>query len=307
MSTAKVKTFFRYFPVSDRDLKWGFHVTTAGEEKTPAHTTPYPIGNHPKGYDFTWEKGRVLHDFALVYIAGGCAVFESSSTPLQKVESGKVILLFPGVWHRYVPDQETGWLHYWVVFNGETPRRWVKNGFFTPKNPVVLVNREDLFLKTFTDILDAIRCDQPALQQVLASATGYLLSQLYSAKQANTSGQTPVVAAIREALRRMHEQTGAEIDVRTLAQELKVGYNWFRRVFLEHTGLSPHQYHLQLRIARARSLLSDTTLTIRQTAYETGFESEPYFCRLFKNKTGLTPSQWREQSRSLDKNDHLKS
>ncbi len=298
MPETKVISFFRYFPVSDRDLKWGLHVTTAGQERIPAHTAQYPMGNHPNGYAFTWEKGRVFHDFAIVYLSGGRGWFESRHTPRQRIESGTALMLFPGIWHRYMPDPDIGWFQYWVGFNGETPRRWVKDGFFTSKKPVFRINREELFIKTFADLLDAVKANQPALQQVMASATGYLLSQIYSAQQANTSGQTPVVAAIREALRRMHEQTGAEIDAEKLALELKVSYIWFRRAFLQHTGLSPHQYHLQLRIARARSLLSDTTLTIQQTAYETGFESGPYFCRLFKTKTGLTPGQWREQSRS---------
>jgi AraC-like DNA-binding protein len=96
----------------------------------------------------------------------------------------------------------------------------------------------------------------------------------------------------------MNTQTETPIDLKNLSAQLHVSYTWFRRSFLQHTGLSPHQYHLQLKIARARKLLSDSSLTIQQTAYQAGFESEQYFCRLFKNKTGLTPGQWREQTRN---------
>ena len=300
MPMAKAQSFFRYFPVSERDLKWGFHVTTAGEARIPPHS-PYPPCTHPKDYDFNWANGRALHDFAIVYLSGGRGWFESKHTPRQRVESGNVIMLFPGIWHRYMPDQKTGWTEHWVCFNGETPRRLAKNGFFSPEHPVLKISREALFLGLFTDVIDAIKGSQPALQQVMASATGYLLSQLYSAEQSGSAGETNVGTAIHEAIRRMNGQIGAELDLKALARELKVSYTWFRRSFLQHTGLSPHQYHLQLRIARARTLLSESTLNVQQTAYQSGFESEQYFCRLFKNKTGLTPGQWREQSRPASK------
>ncbi len=306
MPATKAQHFFRYFPVSDRDLKWGFHVTTAGEARIPPNT-PYPPCEHPKDYAFNWANGRALHDFALVYLSGGRGWFESEHTPRQRVESGNVIMLFPGVWHRYRPDQKTGWTEHWVGFDGETPLRLVKNGFFSPEKPVLKINREDLFLKIFADIIDSIKGNQPALQQVMASAASSLLAQLYSAEQAGTVGQTNVGTAIHEALRLMNGQLATELDLKKLAGELKVSYTWFRRSFLQHTGLSPHQYHLQLRIARARSLLTDSTLTIQQTAYQAGFESEQYFCRLFKNKTGLTPGQWREQTRPVNKSGTLSS
>jgi AraC-like DNA-binding protein len=78
-----------------------------------------------------------------------------------------------------------------------------------------------------------------------------------------------------------------------LARRLGVGYTWFRRTFAHHQGLSPHQYRLQMRVGRARTLLSETTLTVKEVAFRCGFESEQYFCRLFRSKTGASPGAWR--------------
>jgi AraC-like ligand binding domain len=46
------------------------------------------------------------------------------------VDAGQVIFLFPGVWHRYRPDEKTGWDEHWVGFDGDVARRWVRNNFF---------------------------------------------------------------------------------------------------------------------------------------------------------------------------------
>ncbi|MGH8023900.1 MAG: helix-turn-helix domain-containing protein, partial [Limisphaerales bacterium] len=64
-----------------------------------------------------------------------------------------------------------------------------------------------------------------------------------------------------------------------------------------HTGLSPHQYLLELRLVRARSLLAETDLSIKEIALKTGFEDELYFSRLFRQKLNVTPTQWRNRSR----------
>ena len=295
--TAQPHSFFRYFPVSDRDLKWGFYVTTAGESQIPPNA-PYPLDRHPASYAFDWKHGRVLHDFAVIYISGGRGWFEAKNTPRQRIESGTVVLLFPGIWHRYKPDPQTGWTEHWVVFNGKTPNSFAKNGFFAPKDPVVKMGHEARLLDAFRNMIEAIKTNQPALQQVLAGSTGHILSLLYSARQSGANNQSNVAIAIREAIRRMNARIEADLDLIKLAQELKVSYTWFRRSFLQHTGLSPHQYRLDLRIAKARNLLAETTLTIQQTAFQSGFESEQYFCRLFKKKTGLTPGQWRRHAQA---------
>ena len=79
-----------------------------------------------------------------------------------------------------------------------------------------------------------------------------------------------------------------------LAHHLGVSYTWFRRTFAHHTGLSPHQYRIQIKLGRARTLLTDTNLTVKEVAFRCGFESEHYFSRLFKRKTGVAPGEWRQ-------------
>jgi transcriptional regulator GlxA family with amidase domain len=64
-------------------------------------------------------------------------------------------------------------------------------------------------------------------------------------------------------------------------------------MFAHHTGLSPHQYRLQVRLGRARTLLSETALSVKEVAFRCGFESEHYFSRLFRRKTGVAPGRWR--------------
>jgi AraC-like DNA-binding protein len=293
-----VHTFFRYFPVSDRDRRWGLFLTTAGESRIPPGSA-YPPPGHPGGYRFDWKEGRVLREYQIVYISAGQGRLETDRTR-WRVMPGSAFVLFPGLWHRYRPDSRTGWHEHWVGCDGPVIRGLVRNGFFSPQKPLLRVRDEDLLLSAFTSVIDAIHAGRPALQQLGASATLYILSLLYSAQQPGQDANEGVARAIHEAMRQMADPTQDTMHLRDLARGLGVSYSWFRRTFARHTGLSPHQYRLQLRVGRARALLSESTLTVKEVAFRCGFESEQYFCRLFKRRTGLAPGEWRRSLSPAD-------
>lgn len=290
------KSYSRYFPASVRDRKWGWHMTTAGEMRIlPGQE--YPPSGHPKGYNFDWSKGRVLESHALVYISRGRGSFESRHSAIQPIEAGKVMFLFPGVWHRYRPDSETGWDEHWVGFDGDVVRRWVKNQFFSPRMPVFSPGHEEKWLTLFTELMAVISLNRPALQQVMAGFTAQMLGLLYSGQQAALAGDDQDLFIVQKAIARMQSEIESSLNVQALAKELSVSYSSFRHTFQRHTGSSPHQYLLELRLVRARNLLTQTTQNIKEIAQKAGFEDAHYFCRFFKMKTGSTPGQWRSRSR----------
>jgi len=293
---ANQKRFSRYFPVSVRDRKWGWHVTTVGETRSlPGET--YPEAGHPKGYNFDWSKGRVLDCHALVYISHGRGSFESRQSAKQLVEAGQVIFLFPGVWHRYRPDAETGWNEHWVGFDGDVARRWVKNNFFLPRTPVFKPGQEEKWLTLFTELIAVIKLNRPALQQVMAGFTAQMLGLLYSGQQAGLAGDDQALLIVQKAISKMQSELEIGLNAEALARELNVSYSSFRHTFQQHTGSSPHQYLLELRLVRARNLLTQTTQSVKEIAQLAGFEDDHYFCRFFKMKTGMTPGQWRSSTR----------
>lgn len=103
---------------------------------------------------------------------------------------------------------------------------------------------------------------------------------LYSAIQTRATDQPQSASAIQKATEQLQADLVANLQLPALARELGVSYSWLRRAFAKHTGLSPHQYQLELRLARARDLLSHIAISIKEIAYQLSFEDEHYFCRL---------------------------
>ena len=82
----------------------------------------------------------------------------------------------------------------------------------------------------------------------------------------------------------------------TLAQLARLYYlneNYIGRLFRRQMGVRFTAYLNQVRIAHARTLLLDTSLSVTAIAMKTGFNQVPYFNRCFKANTGMTPPAFR--------------
>lgn len=80
-----------------------------------------------------------------------------------------------------------------------------------------------------------------------------------------------------------------------LAEEAGFSLSHFRKLFTAHTGRSPKQYILYLRLSKAKDLLSSDSIRIAEAAALCGFRNEFYFTNLFRQTYGLSPAAYRKQ------------
>lgn len=88
-----------------------------------------------------------------------------------------------------------------------------------------------------------------------------------------------------------------EISLDQLAAEACLSKYHFLRLFRTAYGFSPYQYMQQLRIEKARVLLADRGTSIADIAALLGFDNSQSFSRLFFQKMGLYPTQYRLQAK----------
>ena len=97
-----MKNSFKYLATGDDDHHWGLFLNVAGNSKIIPGSL-YPPQDHPSGYTFHWNEGRILNEFQINYITEGKGVFETKNGTYP-VKAGSLLFVFPGEWHRYKPD-----------------------------------------------------------------------------------------------------------------------------------------------------------------------------------------------------------
>ncbi len=89
------------------------------------------------------------------------------------------------------------------------------------------------------------------------------------------------------------ENVGKVIETETLANMVCLTKSHLERLFREKLGTSPLQYILRTKIQCAQRLLMTTNYSIQVIAHEVGFDDPSYFIRVFRQKIGFTPQDYR--------------
>ena len=287
--------YYKYLPVSREDENWGLCVLNAG----CTHIEPtglYPVKNHPAHHYFSWNIGRVLNEYQVIYITRGKGVFESDNCTQRTIIAGTVIILFPGERHRYKPNNETGWDEYWIGVKGDIIDRLVKNNFLSPKNPSMYIGFNEGIFNLFNNIIENTRNENTGYQPLISGAALHLLGCVHAVIKQNDVECEDKEIIVNKARLLFRSNIVNDFSPEQAADELQVGYSWFRKLFKSYTGLSPGQYYIQLKIERAKELLNNPDIPIKHIAYDLKFDSYFYFSRLFKEKTGITPIDYRKRA-----------
>jgi AraC family transcriptional regulator len=96
----------------------------------------------------------------------------------------------------------------------------------------------------------------------------------------------------------MEANLSTGVRLRDLAEITQLSQSQFGRAFKASTGLTPHQWQMQLRINRAQQYLLDGELSLAQIALLTGFSEQSHFTRVFQSIVGVSPGFWRRDRRS---------
>jgi AraC-like DNA-binding protein len=288
--------YCKYVHVSEVEERWGLYVTTAGHTRVLPNQ-PYPAPNrHPDTRFFSWNTGRIIDGLDVVYISQGAGVFESAQTPPQRITAGTCFLLFPDVWHRYQPDHSVGWEEYWIGVKGTTMKTLLASGLLLPTQPIVSVGYSESLLTLFGQVQQRVQSSRPGDGQILAGLAMQIFGTVYatSCQQAHRA-PTNVEGLIAKSRFLLQERLDRTVRLEAIADELPLGYALFRREFKRIVGESPGQYLLRLRIEKAGQLLQSTALDVGEIAYHFGFSSLQHFSKIFRQKTGLSPTEYRSR------------
>lgn len=284
----------KYLAVNPVDLKWGTAVNSVGfQEITPG--MDYPPRDHPSRYIFSVERGRVLQEYQLLYITEGKGSFFCDALGREKefsLKSGMMFLLFPGEWHTYYPDEDTGWKEYWIGFNGAFIDNLVSQGFFSKEKPLFNVNIHEGIVNLYSSAINAAVSQESGFQQVLAGIVDRLLGLAYYYDRNFQFRESDTSNKISQAKVMIYDNY-MTVTPEEVAHSVCLSYSSFRKTFKEYTGFSPAHFIIEVRMSKAKELLTNTSLPVKEVAYAIGYNNYDYFSTAFKHMTGQSPAEYR--------------
>ena len=287
-------THKNYLTINPIDQLWEFYVNSVGNQSISENEV-YPPQGHPTRYLFNIQTGRILHEYHLLYITKGRGMFCSKTSGRWHIKEGTMFLLFPGEWHTYMPDQNTGWNEYWIGFNGKIIENWVKNGFFTKESPVFNIGLNEEIISLYKKAIIIAEAQEACYQQALSGIACNLISMAIYLSRNRDFSRSNIATQINNAKIAVQENINT-ITPEELAEITCMSYSKFRKIFKEYTGFAPAQYIQEIRINMAKEMLTNTSKSIKEIAFELGYENKDYFFTVFKKLTGSTPISYRKHT-----------
>lgn len=106
-----------------------------------------------------------------------------------------------------------------------------------------------------------------------------------------------IVKATREYLESHYAD---DISLEDMAAQVNISPQYFSKLIKKTTGFNFIDWLSMLRVKKAKDLLTNTNLTVKEVCFMVGYKDPNYFSRIFKKRIGITPSEYVKTSTYLN-------
>ena len=228
-----------------------------------------------------WGEDHTHNCWEIVYNANaaGMLCFKGQKVPYQ---ADCVFVHPPRSIHNCYNEKKA--VHYCIGLAGPE-LGGLREGMILPGNE----------LKTcFEEIVSEINARKPFYKELIELKSQELIIQLKRDMRLSvTTPDQEIPSGVKETKKILDSEYNRKVDLTFLSNEVMLSADYLRHEFKKHYGVSPIQYLINRRIEYAKFLLNTSKTSIKEIAYQCGFENEFYFSRIFKRFTGASPKSYR--------------
>ena len=221
------------------------------------------------------SKAHSHNAWELIYNAQGSGVMTVGGEE-HPFDDATVLLCPPGTLHeKYAED---GFTDYYFTFYGCE----------LPPYAYVLRDSYDRRLLQLIRVLHSAYYEEtsPSVCDHLVEAILGLIKPLLIGQQIDVH-----VQMLRQRIAQGHADPAFSLG--SAMAEVPLNADHLRRLFVRQLGLTPHDYLQNLRLDKAKRLLTESYVSVADVAYRCGFYDPLYFSKVFRKATGVPPSSWR--------------
>lgn len=236
-----------------------------------------------------WRKSNIYCEttYVLMMTLDGEAFFHTSDNVEFCTTTNDISIFRPGQKRSGYTIPEHPWhfisINFDLLFNDDSKGNFDKLFFFKQKGNNEIRNKiiEISKLWANNNMLSRMKCKM-LLQEILF----LLLSEHYYEKLSHTH------VKMNEIISFIEKNYTNNITSNKLSEISGLSISYLRKIFHDTFGISPHNYIIDLRIKKAKELLSSGEFNVSETAFLCGFNDVFYFSKMFKRKTGAAPSTY---------------
>jgi AraC-like DNA-binding protein len=272
--------------------------------KVISNNNPYPSADIQQKL----LQPRRLSSYFIVLIDSGSITYNLDSQDITLTE-GHLLFAMPG--QVFIPPAKNADLKYFKVLFDENTLALLPQPFpflVNPLNSPVIIfenGTRERVKKVFEILNQMLYLDKdPADTEIILAYLNTLLAELNSAYFINKEPITSVNANLSKFIEFklvVETHLSEQPSVNAIAEKLALSTNSLYRIVKEYSGVSPKDFFTNRLMIEAQRKLHYSTLSVKELAYELGFNDPAYFSRLFKKCTGKSVSEFLDAQQDLSK------
>lgn len=258
--------------VISKGIKTSPSVDVVGVARTPEHSC-YGPGR---------RVGYTVH-----YNLKGTGYFNGNI-----VKQGQGFLVSDGMYAMHNPDKNDPWEIMWITLSGELCKE-----LFSQYNTINDTNIfEDFSLNTACNIAKKITlCKERSMDSLLLLEMFLQLHTKNAASRYSLKNTSDSQIYLEYAEKYIADNLYRPVRIDELAKFIGISQSCLYKLFMQKFNISPKQYIMNAKLAVAKDMLSDTSMTVTKIAEAVGYESVLEFSKMFSRKEGISPLRYRNE------------
>lgn len=248
-------------------------------------------------FDPVWASKRHLSGgMEIMHITRGQIALEMTGGPFE-AGPGDTLLVPPSTRHRdyFDPEHPLEMFHCSVVWKAAVQYcRKVKNGLLLALQPEIKARVAIMFDQLRADFAGLSDVDQLVVRSRVLTILMLMLRETAGRMEADSDGG-PVSRhqrLMQQAKIHVEQNYSRAVTLDDIAAALRVSPYHLCHVFRAESEFSLFAYLTQVRMDKARVLLREGKLSIKEIARSVGYDSQNYFARAFRKTVGWTPREY---------------
>jgi len=236
--------------------------------------------------------GPILRNGYLIhYILGGSGIYKARGK-VFRLKEGDAFLICPGELIYYRADNRTPWRYTWIGMQGIKVRGYLERTSLM-EHLVVHYGDDEALRRCHEKMAEAdtFAQNRDLIMNSIMYEYLFLLTRKFPGNQ--TPDNEKKSDYVEDALKYIEARYCDPITIQNIADHLNINRSYLHRLFKSFTGFSVQSYLLDYRMRQACILLKDTSLSVRAIAHSVSYTDPLYFSRIFHQKMGMSPSEYR--------------
>ena len=255
----------------------------------------YEIGNYDCEPEYSY--GPIIRPRGILHFVTSGKGKLTIENKTYSIHKDQVFFIPAGVSAYYIADKKDPWSYRWLHIGGSRVLEVLKDAGIDEFNPVFDIcdrgtSTKESFCQIFDDIFANFTKEFRCISKI------YELLDYFSefSLRDDETSESLQLQYVHTVVKYIHLKYSEQIHVEDISRACGLNRSYLSRLFHDATGSTIQDFLMTYRIKEACNMLRNTDNTVSYISFAVGYTDIYTFSKAFKRKTGMTPTEYRENS-----------